>query len=217
MIESFGRTNQPAPKIWYRPSGELVRDSAVSLIAEAPISPHCVVDIHSDVILLGHAFSQTPARLMTIAGKEVWSTPDQRTAADEMSGTILATLSAVRGKKIDFWFLELDQAPEQYQLDGALQALTEAKEDGLVGSICLRIANNLYAGLSTWRFNDAFDVITTRGIAPPDHDALIDLAKERRVGVLLDAALNIGKDQDSIAILETIANLSDLHKLNAPG
>lgn len=216
MIESFGRTNQPAPKIWYRPSGELVRDQAVSQIAQSPISPNCVVDIHSDIILLGHAFSQTPARLMFIGGKEAWTAPDQRSAVDLMSGSILATLSAVRGKMIDFWFLDLDRAPEQYQLDGAIQALSEAKEDGLVGSICLRIKDNLYAGLSTWRFNDAFDVITTRGIAPHDHAALIDLARERRVGVLLDASLDMGGDDNAISILETLDSIADLNKLCNP-
>lgn len=211
MIEPFGRTNLAVPEVWFRISPRAIKEDSIEVISKALDSEEYVVDIHNAPVLLGHALSESQARLMHVGDGLAWSTSSREAAANIVSANVLSSLSTLRGRQIDFWFLDLDRAPEQYQLDGALQALTEARQDGLIGSICLRITKNIYAGLSTWRFNDAFEVVTTHGIRADDHTGIVGLAAERRVGLLLDSDLKLPEWPAGAARLETIQDLNQLH------
>ena len=77
-------------------------------------------------------------------------------------------------------------------MNGALEALEAARQDGHIAFLGLQAEGNPMAVRSVWQFHDAFEAL----LVPRSHleaeayDALAPLAKERRVGVLTHGALD---------------------------
>ena len=99
---------------------------------------------------------------------------------------LIETLSAIGREKIDFYFLRVQRAAEEYQVSGVLEALEMARQEGHIGFVGLACDGPSLATLNLWQFHDAFDVVLI-----PDavsFETLAPLAAERRVGVVLDGA-----------------------------
>ena len=72
---------------------------------------------------------------------------------------------------------------EEWQLNGALEALETAKQDGIVQHVGLACGDNDLAALAMWQFRDAFEMILVS--SGQQFESLEPLARERRAGVLV--------------------------------
>ena len=93
---------------------------------------------------------------------------------------------------MSFCFLYVRRALEEHQINGALQALHSAKEEGLIHHIGLCIAGPTLAATSLWRFHDAFECVLTKRTPESESDfqSVLSLAQEKRVGVVVETDLS---------------------------
>ena len=117
-------------------------------------------------------------------------------AADLMQASLLQLLSALGREHLDIVFWSYRRALEQFQIDGALEALEMAKQEGHVAYLGLACEGPALATLGMWQFHDAFDLVLANR-SQEDHEAfdtLLPMARERRVGMV--ARLSVVFDTD---------------------
>lgn len=184
--ELLGRTNQAFPKVWLglgtpaAPSGE----TWVQDLVQAAQAEKTVLDISSNPGLWGGQMRGIDALLMTQGGLEIERAPDETGATNLIQAHLIETLSAIGREWIDFYFLRVRRGLEEYQINGALQALSSAKEEGHIRYLGLSCDGPPLAVLGVWQFRDAFEVLFLPGEDAVDQ-GLISLAQERRVGVVV--------------------------------
>lgn len=129
---------------------------------------------------------------------------DHNHAVTLVQAHLIETLSAIGREKIDFYFLRVQRAAEEFQISGVLEALEMARQEGHIGFVGLACDGPSLATLNLWQFHDAFDVVLI-----PDaisFDTLAPLAVERRVGVVLDGQWR-QTDGPRIVTVESVAQL----------
>lgn len=132
---------------------------------------------------------------MTFAGgEEVGFANGARHASELVQAKLIQVLSALGREQIDIFFLRVDRALEEAQINGALEALETAKQDGLVGHIGLCAEGPALAVLGLWQFHDGFEaaLIPHNPIETEAYDVLAPLAEQRRVGIVTYRPLNWG-------------------------
>jgi aryl-alcohol dehydrogenase-like predicted oxidoreductase len=130
---------------------------------------------------------------MTI-GPELSGTPDREGAARWIQAHIIETLSATGHETIDFYFLKVTRALEEYQIDGALSALEELKQEGNIRFVGLFADGPALAALGLWQFHDAFEAVllSNNPVERETYQTLAPMAAERRTGILGLRPLNWG-------------------------
>lgn len=128
----------------------------------------------------------TDAALMTRGGADIVNAADEPGAGNLVSAHLLETLSGIGREYIDFYFLRIRTALEEFQLNGALEALEAARDEGLVRYFGLAAEGSGFAVLGSWQFRDAFEVLLVpdRTEDEASYSTLVPLARERRVGVV---------------------------------
>lgn len=176
----LGRTNQAFPKRWIRLVGfpDLMPSDQVA----SALKDKTVIDISANPALWGGQMRGTEALLMTRGGMEIERAPDEKAACDLIQAHLIETLSAIGREHIDFYFLQVRRALEEFQINGALQALENAKQEGHIKFLGLAAEGHGLAVQSVWQFRDAFEVLLLK---EPDA-GLQGLAQERRVGVVTE-------------------------------
>jgi len=118
----------------------------------------------------------------------------QRHAFDLVQAQLLETLCGVGRDRIEVFFLRVRSAVEEFQVAGALEALSLAKEDGTIGFLGLCCDGPPYAALGLWQFHDAFELclLPRNHLDQSAYDVLAPLAQERRAGVVTCRPLNWG-------------------------
>lgn len=108
-------------------------------------------------------------------------------ATDLVQAHLIETLSAVGRETIDFYFLPIRRALEEYQINGALAALEFAKQEGHVRFLGLKADGPGLAVLGMWQFHDAFEALWVKKplFEADTYETLVPLAQQRRVGVLV--------------------------------
>lgn len=200
MVELFGRTNVSVPDQWLSlraPESE----AEGSEMADVAVSSGSILDISPAPARWGHELRGKEARLMSFSGTEFERSVDETHAYDLTSAQLIETLSAIGRPEIEFFFLRLRRAVEEYQINGALGALATAKRDGLIGNIGLFVDGPALAVSGVWRFHDAFECVMVRRNPrfEADFQMVSALAAERRVGVVTCRPYNWGRRDLSIA------------------
>lgn len=179
-MDILGRTNQTFPNTWLRLVG--ASDQTPVEIVNQALTEKTVIDFSANPALWGGQMRGTDALLMAKGGLEIERAPDEKAACDLIQAHLIETLSAIGREHIDFYFLQVRRALEEYQIHGALQALENAKSEGHIRFLGLSAEGPGLAVQNVWQFHDAFEVLLLRD---PDQ-GLEALAKERRVGVVTE-------------------------------
>ena len=136
----------------------------------------------------------TEAVVSMISTLEYANAVDEKHASDLTQAHLIETLSSLGREHIDFYFLRVRRAAEEFQISGALQALEMARQEGHIRYFGVCCDGPALATLGLWQFHDAFEV----ALIPRNHyDAstyrtLEPMARERRVGVVTSRPLNWG-------------------------
>lgn len=192
----LGRTNASFPPIWL--SLQAPHDPVPGFqgaLVEAALAAQTVLDISHQPSLWGGQMRGTDAKLMMIGGSDAGKAPDGSAAANAIHASLVSTLSAIGRDHIELYYLDYTFAWEEHQINGALEGLETAKQDGIIGHIGLFSRGSSLATLGMWQFHDAFETaLVRRNPVQEDYDVLKDLAHERRAGLVTCGALNWGYD-----------------------
>lgn len=192
----LGRTNETFPSVWLSLSAAQgsFEDGWADRLARSAVEQGTVVDVSSNPALWGGAIRGTDATIMTMGGLDIERATDERHAGDLVQAQLLEHLSAIGREHVDFYFLRVRRALEEYQIHGALKSLEMGRQEGHIRFVGLCCDGPSLAVLGTWQFHDAFDTV----LIPRNHydtsayDTLSPMARERRVGVVTSRPLNWG-------------------------
>lgn len=179
----FGRTNQTFSSLWL--SLQLGLDDPSELALEAAQGGH-PLDVTNNIALWGGLLREQEFPAVVFGTHEAENAVDENHAATLVSAHIVQSISSLGGKPITFYFLPIRRAWEEFQIDGTLQALEMAREDGLIKHFGLWAEGHPLAVLGWWQFRDAFEalMIPHHPLSEQHAKTLLPLAHERRVGVV---------------------------------
>lgn len=179
--ELLGRTNKAYPRVWL--SLAVPTDSAaITSLLDAAVGSSTVLDISSQPALWGGRLRKENSTLLASGGLDIERATDEKHAGDLIQAQLIQILSSLGHEQIEFYFLKVRRALEEYQLSGAFAALEMARQEGHIGHIGLWVDGPALAILPTWQFHDAFEAV----ILKEHHLAtLAPFAAERRVGVVV--------------------------------
>lgn len=180
----LGRTNRAFPPVWLAlsvPTSFESDDWARDLVAAAE-AENTVIDISSNPALWGGQMRGTDACLMVTGGTDIERATETSHAGNLIQAHLIQTLSAIGREYIDFYFLRVRRGLEEFQINGALEALEVAKQDGHIRYLGIRCDGPSLAVLGMWQFHDAFEVIAIEDREA--YETLAPLARDRRVGVV---------------------------------
>jgi aryl-alcohol dehydrogenase-like predicted oxidoreductase len=163
-------------------------------LADAAADSGAVIDISNNPGFWGELLRNRDVPLLTFGGRECENANGADHATDLLSAHIFQTLSSLGRTSIDFYFLQVRRAWEEYQIDGAFRALEAAREDGLIKHFGIWAEGNPMAVLGWWQFRDAFEaaMIPNHPLAPEYRETLAPLAQQRRVGLVGCQSLSWG-------------------------
>lgn len=191
----LGRTNQAFPPVWLSLSAPQVapQDGWAGPLVEAALATGAPLDITAQPALWGGMMRGTDATLSIILDAGIDRAYSAAHAGDLIQASFVQFLSAIGRESVDFFFLRIRSAREEFQTNGALEMLESLRQEGHLRFLGLAVAGSALAARSLWQFHDAFDVILfpqhPRSSAGP---SLTPLAQERRVGVVGAQPLNWG-------------------------
>lgn len=196
MSPLLGRTNEAFSPIWLSLAApqEASTSGWLDQLVAAAVEAGTVLDVSKGPALWGGALRGSNARLMTLGGTDVEYAVDTDHATNLVQAHLLQTLSAIGRETIDLYFLQVRRKLEDFQFQGALQALELAKQDGHIGHVGLCCDGPPLAVLAQWQLADSFEVL----LVPRNHfddvayKTLVPLARERRVGIVTSKPLNWG-------------------------
>jgi len=181
----LGRTNREYPRTWIRP---VLGGDLEGLLAHLDARSH-VIDATAMPSILGARLTK-PRQFLIRGGLSVEGAVTANHAADLMSAELIETLSATLSTELEFFIFRVRHPLEDHQVEGALMALSSAREEGLVKAIGIGVEGP--AALPIWQLHDAFDV----AVVPPDGDLYVQalkLAVARRVGLVIDGRPSDGE------------------------
>lgn len=197
MPELFGRTNAHFPAVWLSP--RLPSDAKeIPAMGEALSCAPTVIDVSGQPALWGSFLRNSSAKIMAIGHDDVASANSERHAADLLEAHIFQTLSSLGREIIDFYYLPIRRAWEEFQLVGVFSAVEAARKEGHIRFLGLASEGSPMAARGVWQFHDAFEALLVSSQAAMDQ--LAPLARERRVGIL-------GRDMKGDARLATVASV----------
>lgn len=180
----LGRTNQSFPPVWLSLSATAGGNPAE--LAEAASNSGTVIDVSSSPALWGGMLRSKESTFLYRGGGDIEVATDERHASDLLQAQLIQVLSCLGRQQIDFFYFKVRKGLEEFQINGALAALDEAKQDGLVRWIGLSSEGPALATLGAWQFHDAFDLLLLKRshFDQSNYATLAPLAAERRVGVV---------------------------------
>jgi hypothetical protein len=163
-------------------------------LAQAAVEAKAPIDVSSQPAVWGEMLRGSDNPLIVKSDHSMEVASDGRHAADLTDAHLIQTLSCLGRNVIDFYFLRIRRAPEEFALSGALEAIDGARQAGHVKYLGICCDGPALATLGVWQFHDAFDVL----LVPRNHysqetyKTLAPLAKERRVGIITSHPLDWG-------------------------
>ncbi len=189
----LGRTNAYFPNVWLRlmPNDPPCAKELAAAAADAKTP----LDVSGQPGLWGGVLrGQAAVPILVRSSVDFERATEESHAIDLVQAHLIESLSAFGRERIDFYFVRVRRALQEYQISGVLQALEMARQDEHIGSIGLIAEGSDFAVRSVWQFHDAFDLI----LLPRTHrdrslyDALAPMAQSRRVGIVTSDPLDWG-------------------------
>lgn len=209
MPQPLGRTNETYPPVWLRlempenPQADPVEDLVAAAVASG-----CPLDVSVGTSIWGpHLVAHQPV-LLARSTFEIEHAQDRNHAFDLVSAHLIMTLSSLTRPMLDFYCLRIRRAVEEFQLDGALEALETARQDGLVRMVGFAPQGSSLAAMSLWQFHDAFDIVVVPSADTAMAETLVPLAQSRRVGVVKEG----GEPGEGHATLVTVRTAADVER-----
>jgi hypothetical protein len=175
----FGRTNQPFPRHWLALEVPQVSSEIDPLVAAA-LASGLPIDVTSQPGLWGGKMRGTDATLMCVSAADYERATDDRHAADLIQANLIEALSCIGREHFDLYFLRLRTRLSESVLNGVLEALEMARQEGHIRFLGLACDGPVDAILPQWQLHDAFEALLTA-----DREAtevLGGMARQRRVG-----------------------------------
>lgn len=186
MSTVFGRTNLNVADTWLRLTGDGPLDDD---LCEAVLASQLPIDISSQPALWGGRLRQDArfgeALVMARSSVDFERATDEGHAVHLVHAHLIEVLSAIGRGSLDFYFVRIRRTLEEFQINGVLQALEMAREEGMIRFFGLAAEASASVVRSVWQFHDGFEAL----LVPAGGEAtsgLVPLAKERRVGVLFE-------------------------------
>lgn len=178
----FGRTNIELADTWLRP----VAGEDPQAVARAVFDSGLPLDLSSQPALWGGALRNEPGyESRFVVGR---SSTDFEKATDEshtvhlVHAHLIEVLSSLGRPMLDIYFVRIRRGLEEFQINGVIQALEMAREDGLLRFAGLFAEGPSLVVRSVWQFHDAFECAL---LPEGSHgEELVPLAEQRRVGVV---------------------------------
>ena len=191
MAESvFGRTNERVPRLWFglMPGGD--PEELVSAVCEEP----CVVEVSGHTGMYGHLLWGKDVQIATIGGADIVRATDATHAGTLVGMHLVETLSALGRPGIDYYFLKVQAGVTEEQINGALNALDEAKSEGVIRFIGLYVEGAAQSVMGLWQFHDAFEavMVSRNPGCEKEYESVRGMAQERRVGMVTCHPFNWG-------------------------
>ncbi len=181
----LGRTNLSFPRTWLSLrvpsiSGEIDPLIDACLAAQVPL------DISSQPALWGGKLRGNTPVLAACSTFQHERSVDEKHASDLTQAHLIELLSAIGREQIDFYFIRVRRAIEEFQISGLLQATEMARIDGHIRFLGLWSEEFPLAALGLWQFNDAFDVVCSPfdAVTGSMDVSLASMAAKRRVGMI---------------------------------
>lgn len=184
----LGRTNRTFPSLWLRlavppePRDESWPDDLCRSARACGVP----IDVSSQPALWGGLLRAHDGVLMATGGIGIRRATNDRQAADLVQAELIQLLSAIGRDYVDLFFLQVREPPSEHQIDGALEALETARQEGHIRHIGLQCSGPPHATLGAWQFHDVFEaLLLDRGPEVREaYDMLVPIAQQRRVGVV---------------------------------
>lgn len=185
MKQVFGRTNIEVPDRWLR----LLSGADSGSLASAALETGLPLDVSSQPALWGGHLRREPAfestLVMVRSSTDFERSPDEDHVVHVLHAHLIEVLSSLGRQQLDFYFVRVRQRMPEYQINGVLQALEMAREDGLIRFNGLAVEAPALVVRSVWQGHDGFEAILVDEETAAE---LQPLASERRVGVLHEGA-----------------------------
>lgn len=180
----LGRTNRAFPPIWLALGVPRAPEDADPLL-EVARSAKVPLDITAQPGLWGGRMRGGEDFLTVVGPSHHERATEHSHAIDLVQAHLIETLSAIGREWIDVYWLRVRRPLEEFQIDGALEALESARQDGHVRYLGLACDGPGLSALSVWQFHDAFElVLVPRSGDDEPYRTLAPLASERRVGLV---------------------------------
>lgn len=177
-------------------------------MAEMAVKWQAPVEISSSQVMWGHYLRGADVPFIGLIGREVNKAGDAASASRMLQASLLALLSALGRDCLEFCFLPVKTALEEHQITGALEAMEEAREEGLIKFFGLQVLGSPWAAQSVWQFHDAFEAIMIPQTPSGESEAsLRPMADGRRVGVVMSSPLTLG-GKESLGIAPEVQKAS---------
>lgn len=182
-MQVFGRTNIPVPPVWLSlREPETPAPAWAEALCEAAVSAKTIIDISQRPGLFGGLIAGKGSLVMAVGGGDCSRAPDASWAKNFVEAKLVSVLSCLRQDHLDFFFLDYTGPWEEFQINGALEAIESARQDGLIRFSGLAASGNDLATEAMWNFHDAFDAVLMR---PESYEsALYSLSLKFRAGVV---------------------------------
>jgi len=183
MKQVFGRTNIKVPDRWLR----LIADEDPSALARATLEAGLPLDVSSQPALWGGHLRREPAfestLIMARSSTDFERAADQEHVVHLIHAHLIEVLSSLGRPQLDFYFVRIRQRLQEFQINGILQALEMAREDGLIRFQGLAAEASALVVRSVWQGHDGFEALLASDKTVAE---LVPIAMERRVGVLYE-------------------------------
>ncbi len=198
----LGRTNRSFPSIWLSlslPHGGQDIDS----LAAAAKESQCPINVTGQPALWGAKLRGTTSPLICISSIDYQDAQDEAHACHLVQAHMIQVLSCLGREKLDFYYLRVRRAVEEFQISGALQAMELAKQEGHIEYLGICSDGPAMATLANWQFHNAFDtlLVPRSRFSQEAYQTLEPLARERRVGVVTS---NPFKGSDTHSVVEAM-------------
>jgi len=153
---------------------------------EAAASAKVPLDITSQPGLWGGRLREEDAFFTFVGSSDFAGAPTRTEAANCLEADVIQVLSSIGREVLDVYFLRVRGPVQEFRVEGALEALEAARQEGHIRFVGLCCDGDPAAAMSLWQFHDAFELVMASS-SLTDHrafDALAAHARRQRVGVL---------------------------------
>lgn len=149
----------------------------------------------------------TGAVLMAVGASDLECAVDEQHAHDLVQAHLIEILCAIGREHIDFYFLPIRKALQEFQISGALIALEACRQEGNVRFAGIE-GLNPSASLGILQFHDAFEALIVRRDTPSAPAKL--LAKSRRMSIITRTDELNFEPEDGQAALISVSSQNDI-------